>query len=74
MIKKALSDECHKHNTKVEKTTNAEQGKKHKKVTRTQTKISSFCLVEKMTQYFFDPSQMKKKLNKNEGNLTTFYK
>ena len=28
MIKKALSDECHKHNTKVEKTTNAEQGKK----------------------------------------------
>lgn len=23
-IKKALSDECHKHNTKVEKTTNAE--------------------------------------------------
>ena len=44
MIKKALSDECHKHNTKVEKTTND---------------------VEKMTQCFFDPSQMEKKLNKN---------
>lgn len=48
--------------------------KKHKKVTRTQTKISSFCLVEKMTQHFFDPSQMKKKLKKNKGNLMTFYK
>lgn len=27
-IKKALSNEYHKHNTKVEKTTNVEQGKK----------------------------------------------
>ena len=43
--------------------------KKHKKVTRTQTKISSFCLVEKMTQHFFDPSQMKKFLEEKFNDI-----